>query len=77
MSEPEQTLQIVMDTTPGSLRELAREAGVSHSLVSQIQNGKRNATTQTLDALAAALERWSYQCQVGAKRLQKKMEDDK
>ena len=77
MPEPEQTVKIVMGTVPGSLRELAREAGISHSLVSQIRNGKRNASTQTLDALAAALRRWSHQCQVGANRLRQAMEDDK
>ena len=66
-----------MHTVPGSLRELAREAGMSHSLLSQIRNGKRNASTQTLDALAAALGRWSHQCQVGAKTLRQAMEDDR
>jgi transcriptional regulator with XRE-family HTH domain len=39
-----------------TLSELARRAGVSKSLVSQIENSKANPTVETLRAIAAALE---------------------
>lgn len=49
----------VLQETPGSIRALAREAGVSHVLLTKIRDGDRRLTPDTREALAAALERWS------------------
>jgi transcriptional regulator with XRE-family HTH domain len=38
-----------------SVRALAREAGVSPSLISQIENGRTNSSLQTLSSIVAAL----------------------
>lgn len=49
----------ILEETPGSIRALAREAGVSHVLLTKIRDGERRLTPGTREALAAALERWS------------------
>ena len=38
------------------LNELARKAGVSPSYLSQIENGKRNPSVESIKAIAAALD---------------------
>ena len=52
-----------------SQRVLAKEAGISHSLLSYICSGKRSATMNVLQALAAALDRLGDRCQAAAKEL--------
>ena len=59
----------LLDALPVSRRVLAREAGVSPSLLSHICSGKRSATTSVLEALAAALDRLGDRCQAAAKEL--------
>lgn len=49
----------VIEEAPGSIRELAREAGVSHVLLITIRDGKARLTPKTRKALATALRRWS------------------
>ena len=47
---------------PGSIREIAREAGVPHTTLSRIVSGERGATPEVARAVAAALARWGRKC---------------
>jgi len=53
----------VLKGSPGSIRALAREAGVSHGLLVQIRDGGRRLTPETRRRLATALRRWSETCE--------------
>lgn len=59
----------VLEELPVSRRVLAREAGISPSLLSHICAGKRSATAAVLKALAAALDRLGDRCELAAKEL--------
>lgn len=63
MKDMRVVLRKVLDETPGSIRELAREAGVSHPLLVAIRDGDRRLTPETQEALAAALRRWAERCE--------------
>lgn len=52
-----------MEEAPGSTRELARAAGVSHTLLSKIRKGERTLTPETRTALAQALRTWGERCE--------------
>lgn len=56
---------------PCSIRALAREAGVSHTLLAMILRGERAATAAAAVKIAAALERWGERCQHGAAQLRR------
>jgi transcriptional regulator with XRE-family HTH domain len=62
MSQLEEAVRRALDEIPGSLRALAREAGVSHSLLVRIRIGDRAATREVAEALANALGRWAGRC---------------
>lgn len=62
MSELEEAVRKALDDLPGSLRALARKAGVSHSTLVRILNGERSATPEVVEALADALGRWAKRC---------------
>jgi transcriptional regulator with XRE-family HTH domain len=47
---------------PCSIRALAREAGVSHSMLAAIVTGRERATPRVALKLAGALERWAARC---------------
>lgn len=51
-------LSQALDEAPGSIRELAREAGVSKSLLLAIRDGRRRLTGETRAKVVAALRRW-------------------
>lgn len=53
---------------PGSLRALAREAGVSHVTLLRLRDGDR-PSAETTTRLARALEQAGQRCQQAAKRL--------
>lgn len=55
-----------LEAAPGSVRELAREAGLSESLLRHVRDGRRRLTPETGDAVAAALRRWSERCRTAA-----------
>jgi len=59
----------VLEGLPVSRRVLAREAGISPSLLSHICSGKRAATAGVLRALAAALDGLGDRCEAAAKEL--------
>ncbi len=76
MLNRQQTIRKVINSVPGSARELARKAGVSHSLLSQVCSGKRNATPELIEALASVLEERAGQCADGAKLLRQLAKED-
>ena len=49
-----------LEIAPGSLRALAKEAGVSEGLLRHIRDRNQTATPETVEAVAAALERLSH-----------------
>ncbi len=59
---PAAALKRALALAPGSLRAVAREAGVSHAILVMITEGERPATARVLGAVAAALERWGERC---------------
>lgn len=73
MNEP---LRRVLDDAPFSIRALAREAGVSHGLLTKIRDGERRLTEETREALVAALRRWGEQCNELADQLERNGGDD-
>lgn len=63
-------IERILDEAPGSIRELAREAGVSERLIRAVRDGMRRLTPATRDALAAVLRRWAGRCQALAEELE-------
>lgn len=63
-------LQKVLETSPGSIRALAREAGVSEALLRAVRDGERRLTRETRDALASALRRWKTRCEEALEALE-------
>jgi len=55
--EREDAVREALAIYPGSLRALAREAGISYRLIGMIRSGERSATPTTVEALAGAFER--------------------
>ncbi len=65
----------VLDEAPGSVRELARAAHMSHSVLSRIRSGERPLTPEVVDAVATALEGWSATCAELAAHLRQAKEE--
>ncbi len=51
-----------LEEAPGSLRELARAAHVSHTLLLRVRDGKRELSDDIAEAVARALSEWSETC---------------
>ena len=66
-----ETVRRLLLHPPASLRSLARRAGVSHTLLGLIRDGKRAATPEVTVVLAAALERHAQECGAAAARLRR------
>jgi transcriptional regulator with XRE-family HTH domain len=64
-----QALLEAIDAAPCSDRALAREAGLAHTTLIRIREGRLHATPAVLERVAAALERWSGQCGMAAEKL--------
>jgi len=62
MDDVRAVLQEILESAPGSIRALAREAGVNETLLRKIRDGERRLTRDTRDAVAAALRRWEERC---------------
>jgi transcriptional regulator with XRE-family HTH domain len=62
MSHLEEALLQALERAPGSLRAIAREAGVPHSTLVRIKQGERGVTPEVAKAVADALRRWSGRC---------------
>jgi transcriptional regulator with XRE-family HTH domain len=61
----------VFKAWPGSLRSLAREAGVSHVTLRRLRAGEGNPSAETAVRLARALEDTGRRCQRAAKVLRR------
>jgi hypothetical protein len=55
----------------GSVRQLAREAGIPHSTLVRIRAGSLGATPETVGQLAEALERLGAECKASSALLRK------
>ncbi len=62
-------LQEILERAPGSIRELAREAGLTHAALTQARDGLIRLTPESIDKLAVALARWGQTCVELAHRL--------
>jgi len=58
-----------IDAAPCTLQALAREAGVSPSLLVQVQQRAFDATPELAAKVATALERWGARCTVAARQV--------
>ena len=63
-----------IDAAPCTLRALARQAGVSHSLLLMIRDGDRRCTRDAARKVVAALESWSRDCSAAADGLRQALE---
>lgn len=52
-------LREVLQRAPGSIRELARAAGVDVTLLTKVRDGDRRLTPATREKVVGALRRWS------------------
>lgn len=59
----------VLAQAPGSIRELAKAAGVPHTTLWRIQQGERDATPEVARAVAKALGRWAKGCESAERTL--------
>ena len=66
-----QAVRKALDAAPGSLRSVARAAGLSHTLLRMIRDGERSATPAVAKAVAKALEQWEKNCGQAAARLRR------
>ncbi len=55
-------LRRAIQRAPCSMRALAREAGVSHTILAAIVSGRERATPRVAQQVARALERWGARC---------------
>lgn len=62
------TIARALTAWPGSLRALAREAGISHVTLLRLRGGEA-ASAETASRVARALERTGRRCQAAAKAL--------
>lgn len=59
MEKGRDVLREILQRAPGSIRELARAAGVDVRLLTMIRDGDRRLTAATREKVTAALRRWS------------------
>ena len=69
------TLRRAITRAPGSMRELAKEAGISHVVLWAIVHGRERATPRVARLVAAALDRWGKRCANDAARVRAAVED--
>ena len=54
---------------PGTVRALARQAGVPHTTLVRIAAGELGASPMVAERVAAALDSWARSCSAGAEKL--------
>jgi transcriptional regulator with XRE-family HTH domain len=67
-------LRRAIRNAPSSIRELAKEAGVSHVVLWAIVRGRARATPRVARLVAGALERWGQRCAADASRVRKALQ---
>lgn len=70
MEDVNAALRQALDTTPGSIRELARAAGVSETLLRLARDGERRLTPETREKVVEALRAWETECGEAADALE-------
>lgn len=63
-------LREVLSQAPGSIRELARAAGLSHASLIQARDGEIGLRPETVRSIVEALRAWSTTCAALADRLE-------
>ena len=71
-----QAVADAMEQAPGSIRALARAAGVSHVMLIQVRDGLRPASRGVGEGVAAALEGWSDELAGLARAVREALEAD-
>lgn len=61
--EQQMAISQALEAYPGTLRGLAREAGVDHSLLVRIRSGERAPTADTVHALLGAFAKCRARCE--------------
>jgi hypothetical protein len=67
--EKQQAISAVLASYPGTLRALAREAELDHSLLVRIRSGERAATVETVRGLLNAFAKCKARCEEAEKAL--------
>lgn len=62
MESKRAVLRRVLESAPGSIRALAREAGLAHVTLLKVRDGDRNLTPERWADVVAALRRWEATC---------------
>ena len=68
-----EAIRQALEAWPGSLRSLAREAGVAHSTLVRIRDGEFEASPEVTQQIATALEVAGSRCQRAAQRLRRSL----
>jgi hypothetical protein len=63
-------LRQVLSEAPGSIRELARAAGLSHASLIQARDGEIGLRPETVRSIVEALRAWSTTCAALADHLE-------
>jgi transcriptional regulator with XRE-family HTH domain len=76
MPKLQEAVRLALAEVPGSLREIARAAGVPHSTLVRIRRGERDATRDVAKALATALGQWAADCRSAEERLRESLSEE-
>ena len=69
-------LSRAMTEAPGSVRELARAAGLDHAALVRVRDGEYNLTPARVRSVIAALRAWSSRCADVADELEAALDVD-
>lgn len=70
---PLKVIEQALDAWPGSLRSLARAAGLAHTTLLRIQTGGIEASALVIGQIADALELASVDCRRAARQLRRSL----
>lgn len=73
-NEKQEVVSAVLAAYPGTLRALAREADLDHSLLVRIRSGERAATTETVRGLLEAFAKCRVRCEEAEQTLRATLE---
>lgn len=72
--EKQQAISAALASYPGTLRALAREAELDHSLLVRIRSGERAATAETVQGLLNAFAKCRTRCEAAEAALRATLE---
>ena len=70
MESQRDVVRQILEEAPGSIRELAREAGIAHVTLLHVRDGRHKLSPDKATAVVAALRDWSERCANLADRLE-------